>query len=88
MRPWQLRIRRINSWLVVLLAFFLPISTSAVTVAAFLLIAGWFLEGAFKQRLREFGTNPVCLAVFAYLGVMAIGLFWSAHITAGFAAIE
>lgn len=88
MRPWQLRIRRINSWLVVLLAFFLPISTSAVTVAAFLLIAGWFLEGAFKQRLREIGTNPVCLAVFAYLGVMAIGLFWSAHITAGFAAIE
>ncbi len=78
----------INSWLVVLLAFFLPISTSAVTVAAFLLIAGWFLEGEFKERLREIGTNPMCLAVFAYLGVMAIGLLWSAHINAGYAAIE
>ncbi len=88
MRPWQLRIRRINSWLVVLLAFFLPISTSAVTVAAFLLIAGWFLEGAFKQRLREIGTNPVCLAVLFYLGLMVIGLLWSRKLGNGLAAID
>ena len=87
-RVWQLRIGEINSWLVILLAFILPISTSAVTVLSFLLIAGWCLEGEFKERLREIGTNPVCLAVLFYLGVMVIGLLWSRKLGNGLAAIE
>ena len=86
-RPWQLYISRINSGLVVLLAFFLPISTTAVTITSFLLIAGWLAEGEFRERLREIVTNPVCLAVLVYLGVMVIGLCWSRKLSTGLAAI-
>ena len=79
---------QINQVLLVLLAFCLPLSTSALTVAAFLLMAGWLVEGGFRQKWQEIYTSPLCIAVFLYVGVLLIGLGWSNHLQSGFAVIE
>ena len=88
MNLFQHRVSRINSWLLILLAFFLPLSTSGITVTAILIIVCWLLEGGLREKWREIVVNPVCIAVFVYLSVMLIGLFWTHSFPAGFEAIR
>jgi O-antigen ligase len=68
---------RINAWLLPLLAFSLPVSTSAVTVLALLIVFFWLVEGDFKRKSGEMFTNPVSVAVLVYLGLYVVGLLWS-----------
>lgn len=68
---------RINAWLLPLLAFSLPVSTSAVSVLASLIVFFWLLEGDFKRKWGEIIGNKVSLAVLIYLGLYMVGLLWS-----------
>jgi len=79
---------RINSWLLILLAFSLPLSTSAITVTAILIMVCWLLEGGFREKWKEIITNPVCIAVFVFFGVMLIGLCWTDSLPDGLEAIR
>ena len=59
---FQEHLGRINGWLLILLAFFLPLSTSVVSVTAMLFLAGWLLEGNFKRKYEEITVNPlICM---------------------------
>jgi len=82
------KISQANSWLLILLAFCLPLSTSGVTVTAFLIMVCWLLEGRFREKWGEIIINPICIAVFVYFGVMLMGLFWTDSLIAGFDAIR
>lgn len=88
MRPLQQQVSRINSWLLILLAFSLPISTTAITVTAILILVCWLLEGQFLEKWREIISNPICIAVFIFLGIMLVGLCWADDLQAGLAAIR
>lgn len=79
---------RINSWLLILLAFSLPLSTSAITVTAILIMVCWLLEGGLREKWQEIITNPVCIAVFVFFGVMLIGLCWTDSFQDGLEAIR
>ena len=68
-----------------LLAFFLPLSTSVISVLACLLVLGWVIDGRFTEKLTEVRKNEVCLAVLAYIGLMVAGLLWSDDVQSGFA---
>ncbi len=81
------KIGRLNSWLLALLAFSLPLSTSAISVLSLLVLACWFIEGGYRDKLREIITNPVCLAVLFYLALYIAGLLWSENRAAGLAMI-
>jgi O-antigen ligase len=75
-------------WLLVLLAFVLPLSTSLVSVLTLVLLVCWLLEGRFQEKWNEVAANPVCLAVFLYVGVLVLGLGWSENVGEGVAVIR
>ena len=72
---------KINSWLIPLVAFSVPVSTSAVTILAMLVVFFWLLEADYDRKWREISSNKVCLAVLLYLGLYLIGLLWSENIS-------
>ena len=75
-------------WLLVLLAFVLPLSTSLVSVVTVVLGVCWLLEGRFKDKWNEVVANPLCLAVFLYVGMLVLGLCWSENAGEGIAVIR
>ena len=79
---------QVHLWLLMLLAFSLPLSTSAVSVAAVPLIVCWVAEGRYRQKIQEIVTSPLCIAVFVYLGVLLLGLCWTDSLADGVQAIR
>ena len=67
----------VNSWLLVLVAFCLPISTTATSIAALLCVLGWALGGDYRRKLAEIAANPMSRAVLAYVAVLLAGLTWN-----------
>jgi O-antigen ligase len=82
------RAGRVNGWLLGLLAFCLPLSTTAVTVLASLLLVGWLVEGNVREKFQDIIANPLCLAVFAFIGAHLVGLLWSEHLRTGWEVIS
>ncbi len=74
---------RLNSWLLVLLAFALPLSTSAVSVLAILILLFWFVEGGFTKKCVEIFFNSVVVTVLSFLAVLCLGLLWTDDLAAG-----
>ncbi|MCI5222616.1 MAG: hypothetical protein D3924_08090 [Candidatus Electrothrix sp. AR4] len=79
---------RVNSWLPVLLAFTLPLSTSAVSVLAILILLLCLVEGRVAEKCVEIFSNPVVVAVFAFLAVLCLGLLWTDDFAAGLEVIR
>ena len=77
------RIQTINGVLPVLLACALPLSTTAVTILACLILLLWLVEGEYGRKLRIVIGNPVAQALLLYLAVLALGLLWSPDPQAG-----
>jgi len=88
MRPYQQQAGRINFWLLLLLAFSLPLSTTAVTLLALASLACWCYEGRFAQKWEEIRANPICVAVFCSLAVFLLGLCWSDDLAGGVATVK
>ena len=74
---------RANPWLVALLALSLPVSTSAVSVFACLVLLCWLVAGEYGRKLKEMAANPVCVALLAYLALHLLGLLWTADRAGG-----
>ena len=76
-RAFRDRAGQVNRLLPALLAFTLPLSTSAVSGTAILILLLWLLEGRFIEKGREIFSHPVALAVLAFLALLCLGLLWS-----------
>ncbi len=63
--------------LLILFAFSFPLSTSAGSVTAMLVILAWILSGNYKEKFREIGRNPVAIFVLCYIALNAVGLLWT-----------
>lgn len=85
---FQGHVGRINCWLLILLAFFLPLSTSVVSVAAVLFLIGWLLEGDFRRKYAEITSNPMSRAVLVYVALLFLGLLWNDQIGASASGIQ
>ncbi|OQX05605.1 MAG: hypothetical protein BWK76_27270 [Desulfobulbaceae bacterium A2] len=85
---WRADLRRINGWLLGLLACALPLSTSAVSVFAVLLILLGLVEGSWWRRRREILAHPLCATLSCYLALHVLGLLWTADLTGGFEVLE
>jgi O-antigen ligase len=77
-----------KSWLPGLLAFVLPLSTSAVSVLALLILLLWLLEGNFIEKCAETIFTPVAAALLGYLCLLCLGLFWTANPVDGFVVLQ
>ncbi len=81
--PKKIRPGNAASHVVLLLAFFLPLSTSALSVFGLLLILLWAAEGNFSGKYREIITNPVALAIIIYLMLYPLSLLWTDNLGNG-----
>ena len=88
LQQFRLRAGRINTWLPALLAFSLPLSTSALSILAVLILLLWLIEGSFTEKLFEIFSNPVAVSVLAFLAVLVTGLLWSPDVGAGFEVLQ
>ena len=88
MNLYRQKIAQINFWLLLLLAFFLPLSTSAVSVTALLIMVCWLIEGGFREKFQEIVASPICIAVLVYVAVLLVGLCWSDSLQEGLGAIK
>ena len=79
---------RLNAWLPAIMAFSLPLSTSALSIAALLILAVWLVEGGYREKLRVIIANPVAMAVLAYLALYVIGLLWTEDLAGGLDVIK
>lgn len=75
-------------WLLCLLALSLPLSTSALSVLGLLVCLLWIAQGRLAEKWREIRSNPVCLALLAYLALFLIGLLWTEDLAEGLAALR
>lgn len=87
-RNVRLKAAALNSWVIPLLAFCLPISTSAVTVLALLVVLLWSVSGDFREKWQELASNSVSIAVLVYLALYVIGLLWTEDMAAGLEMLE
>ena len=88
MNLYRQKIAQINFWLLLLLAFCLPLSTSAVSVTALLIMVCWLIEGGFREKFQEIVASPICIAVLVYVAVLLVGLCWSDSLQEGLGAIK
>lgn len=82
------RVGQINSLLPALLAFALPLSTSAVSVLAILIFLLWVLEGRFAEKGVEIFSNPFAVAVLAFLALLCLGLLWTDNLVTGIEVLK
>jgi O-antigen ligase len=79
---------QINTFLPALLAFAIPLSTSAVSVLALLILLLWLIEGNFAEKGLEIFSHPLSLAILAFLALLCLGLAWTDNFTAGLQALK
>ncbi|MCI5148187.1 MAG: O-antigen ligase domain-containing protein [Candidatus Electrothrix sp. MAN1_4] len=87
-RSFRDRVGQINSLLPALLAFALPLSTSAVSVSAILILLFWLIEGRFREKAVAIFSHPVAVAVLAFLVLLCLGLLWSDDFAVGIEALQ
>jgi O-antigen ligase len=73
----QQKLGEINSYLLAALIFSLPISTSASSVLAILIVLLWVSEGNFSRKFKELRANTLVFTILAYTSLFALGLLWS-----------
>ncbi len=74
---------RISSPLLILFAFAIPLSTSASSVLAILIIAVWLVCGNKREQITEILHTPAAVAVLCYLLLHAVGLLWTDNMVWG-----
>ncbi len=79
---------RLSPWLLALLAFALPLSTSALSVLALLILLCWLIEGNYRKKIAAITANPVIMAVLIYLFLLVMGLLWTHDLTNGLAVLK
>ncbi len=84
----QRQIGRINFWLLILLAFSLPLSTSVASVTALVFVVGWLAEGDFRRKYEEIIGNPMSRAVLVYIAILLLGLLWNRELAASATGIQ
>ena len=88
LRSLRPKLEPVNHWLLLLLAFCLPLSTTAVTIITFLLLGLWLVQGGFHDKWLHIAASPVCLTLLCFMGVLIAGLTWSQHLRTGLEVIE
>ncbi len=79
---------RLNPWLLALLAFTLPLSTSALSVLALLILLCWLIEGNYRKKIAAITASPVVMTVLVYLLLLIMGLLWTHDLNNGLAVLK
>mgnify|MGYP002632099226 FL=1 len=83
MNKFRNSIDSINSYLLILVAFFLPLTVFGGNLFAVLIFLLWIIKADFKSDFHRLKNNKLIIAVFLYLLVHVIALLWTADIESG-----
>jgi len=71
------------NWLVVVLAFSLPLYRAWTSLAATLIIILWFFQGDLSRRFRRLKRHRLTLAVIGFVALNLLSLLWTEDVLAG-----
>ena len=77
-----------NSYTLVGLIFSIPISTSASSILAAVVLAGWLLKGDFKRDWDQIKSSRIVIACLLFLGLHVVGLLWTSDLMHGLAVLK
>jgi len=80
---YQQKAGRLNGWFLAMMALALPLSTSALSILAILILVVWLVEGGYREKVRVITANPVAVAVLCYLALYMVGLLWTEDLARG-----
>jgi O-antigen ligase len=83
MQKFSNSIDNINSYLLMLTAFFLPLTVFGGNLFSVLIFLLWLIKADFKSDFHRLKNNKLVIAVFLYLLVYVIALLWTADIESG-----
>jgi len=72
------------NWLVVVLAFSLPLYRAWVSLAAYLILILWFFQGGLRDRLNQLRQHPLTIAIVVFMALNLLSLLWSEDPSGGF----
>ena len=77
-------VTEVINWLVVVLAFSVPLYRAWVSLAAFLILVLWFFQGDLQRRLAALGRHRLTLAILVFISLNLVSLAWSEDPINGF----
>jgi len=77
------KLKKFNSYLLILIAFSLPLSIALPSILTALLIVNWLLIADFKHDFNCLKKNKVVIASLGLYLLAVLGLLWSQSITLG-----
>ncbi len=80
------KLKDINSYILMMIAFFIPLSTSIPSILSALLIIIWLIIGDFKEDWNMVKQNKVILAILFFTLLYIVSLLWSNDIMHGLAS--
>ena len=83
MQKFRESIDNINSYLLILVAFFLPLTVFGGNLFAVLIFLLWLIKADFKSDFHRLKNNKLIIAVFLYLLLHVIALLWTADMESG-----
>ena len=72
------------NWLVVVLAFSLPLYRAWVSLAAYLILVVWFFQGGLRERFDHLKKHPLTVAIVVFMALNLLSLLWSEDPGGGF----
>jgi len=73
------------NWLVVVLAFSVPLYRAWVSLAAYLILILWFFQGGLRERFDHLKKHRLTIAIVVFMGLNLLSLLWSEDPAGGFA---
>ncbi len=77
------KLKDISSYILMMIAFFIPLSTAIPSILSALLIVIWLIIGDFKEDWKTLKQNRVVLAILFFTLLHIASLLWSSDITHG-----
>jgi O-antigen ligase len=72
------------NWLVVVLAFSVPLYRAWVSLAAYLILILWFFQGGLRERLDHLKKHRLTIAIIVFMALNLLSLIWSEDPAGGF----
>jgi O-antigen ligase len=80
---WQEKLGIWQSWLLVLVVFFLPIASTVSNILLFIFLLIWIVEGDFLSKFQKVRSHPLTYPMLAYAALYPLSLLWTENIVWG-----
>ena len=74
---------KVNSYLIIVLIFFIPFSTAIGSILSAIILSLWLIHGRFKDQYKSLKSNKVVIVSLMIIVMHAIGLLWTSDLDWG-----